>query len=153
MTIAPFPHRYVVSLASGELHAPPRAPVPAGAPPQFGGRDTVWSPEELLVGAALLCLETTFAAYARRAGLDATLTGTATGTLEKTASGPAFSSITIDVEMRVNGDDEAARRARDVLLRAERDCIVARALRVPVTIASSTLVREARTEVGPSASK
>src|SRR5690606_35571801 len=69
MSVAPFPHHYTVSLSGDELLALPRAPIAAGAPPQFGGSEDVWSPEELLAGAVLLCLQTTFAAFAKRASL------------------------------------------------------------------------------------
>jgi hypothetical protein len=65
-TIAPFPHTYTVALEDRQLRAPPRAPIAAGPPPQFGGSADVWSPEELLVAAALECLWTTFEAYASR---------------------------------------------------------------------------------------
>src|SRR5690606_26909578 len=60
MSIAPFPHRYIVELEAGKLASLPRQEILVGAPPQFGGTDTVWSPEELLVGAVITCLQTTF---------------------------------------------------------------------------------------------
>ncbi len=69
--MTPFPHQYIVTLADGELRAPPRAPIAAGPPPQFDGSDRVWSPEELLVAATLECLWTTFENLARRQGLGA----------------------------------------------------------------------------------
>lgn len=131
MPIAPFPHRYTVTLAGGQLAAPPRPDVPTGAPPQFGGRDDVWSPEELLVGAALSCLESTFAAYARRAGLTIhAWRGDGVGTLVKAAGGPVFSSIDLTVAIETEPGQEA--RVAEVLGEAERACIVSRALTVPV---------------------
>lgn len=105
--IAPFPHRYTVSFADGQLAAPPRAPIAAGAPPQFGGSDRVWSPEELLVGAALVCLSTTFAALARRDELTVhDWRGSAAGVLEKSATGPTFTSIELMVELAVAAADQ-----------------------------------------------
>jgi organic hydroperoxide reductase OsmC/OhrA len=133
MAIAPFPHRYIVSLANDQLHALPRAPVHIGPPPQFGGTDSVWGPEDLLVGAAIACLKTTFDAFARRDGLrfrDWTASGT--GVLEKGASGPRFSEITIHVAFAVDeGHEEDARR---VLAVSERQCIISRTLTCPVAI-------------------
>ena len=143
MPTAPFPHVYVVSLANGELGAPPRSPVKAGAPPQFGGSDQVWSPEELLVGAALLCLQTTFTAYAKRAGLEVhAWRGTGTGTLVKATGGPVFSAIDLDVELATDPADEP--RARQALDEAERACIVSRALSVPVHVSCSFATPSAR---------
>lgn len=131
--VARFPHQYTVHLEDGHLLAPPRAPIVAGAPPQFGGSDVVWSPEELLVGAALECLWTTFEAYARHDSLHVSRwRGSGVGVLEKDRGGPTFTSITLNVELAVAAADED--RARRVLAMAEERCLVTRALRVPVTV-------------------
>ena len=131
--IAPFPHRYTVRLADREIQAPPRAPIAAGSPPQFGGSETVWSPEELLVAAALECLWTTIEAYARHDALDVRgWTGTGTAILEKGTPIPTFSSITLHVELAVaHGDEERGRR---LLETAEKRCIISNALKVPVVL-------------------
>lgn len=139
----PFPHRYTVSLADGLLTAPPRTPIAAGPPPQFGGSETVWSPEELLVAAALECLWTTFEAYARRDKLDVRgFSGSGTAVLEKgttAAPTPAFSSITLAVELVVPAGDEE--RAQRLLQTSEERCIISNALRVPIRL--ETTVRNA----------
>jgi organic hydroperoxide reductase OsmC/OhrA len=133
MTIAAFPHRYVVAYADGRLVAEPRSPIRAGAPPQFGGSDQVWSPEELLVGAAVLCLETTFAALARRAAVAVTeWTATATGVLDKGPAGPVFTVIRIAVDIATDPGNEE--RVAGLVHSAERQCIVSRALAVPVEV-------------------
>ncbi|MEN9577331.1 MAG: hypothetical protein RJA70_340 [Pseudomonadota bacterium] len=137
MTVtAPFPHRYVVSLEAGLLSADPRPPIPAGTPPQFGGSDKVWSPEELLVAAVLLCLKTTFDAYARRDSLEVRdWRGTGTGVLEKSPTGPAFTSVQLRVELKVcPGDEERARKLLDT---AEHHCIIANAIKAPVQLEAS----------------
>ncbi|MBL9013733.1 MAG: OsmC family protein [Myxococcales bacterium] len=142
-TIAPFPHRYTVRLADRQLLAPPRAPIAAGPPPQFGGSDTAWSPEELLVAAALECLWTTFEAYARRDKLEVLdWVGTGTAVLEKGAPIPTFSSITLRVELAVAAGEED--RARRLVETAEGRCIISNALKVPVG-----LEVDVRATVGP----
>lgn len=132
-TIAPFPHRYTVRLEHQSLVAPPRAPIAAGSPPQFGGSETVWSPEELLVAAVLECLWTTFEAYARHDELAVTSwSGTGTATLEKGKPVPTFSSIALRVNLTVAAGDE--QRARRLIETAEQRCIISRALNVSVTL-------------------
>jgi organic hydroperoxide reductase OsmC/OhrA len=129
----PLPHRYVVSLFNGELTAPPRQPIAAGRPPQFGGSDRVWSPEELLVAATLECLWTTFEAYARRDGLAIRQwDGCGIGVLERAAKVPTFSSIELDVHLEVDRGQEE--RAHALLDKAEANCIIANALRVPIVV-------------------
>jgi organic hydroperoxide reductase OsmC/OhrA len=131
--IAPFPHRYTVRLADRQLLAPPRAPIAAGSPPQFGGSDSVWSPEELLVAAALECLWTTFEAYARHDALAVhRWSGTGVAVLEKGSPVPKFTSITLRVEMVVAESD--VERARRLLQTAEQRCIISHALSVPVIL-------------------
>jgi|CXWL01.1.fsa_nt_gi organic hydroperoxide reductase OsmC/OhrA len=131
--IAPFPHRYAVALEDGNLVAEPRPRIPAGAPPQFGGTDRVWSPEELLVGAVLLCLKTTFDAYALREALEVLdWRGTGTGVLAKSPTGPAFTSVELHVQLNVKPGNEE--RARQLLETAERHCIISRAIKAPVVL-------------------
>lgn len=130
---APFPHRYTVALEDRRLSAPPRTSIAVGAPPQFGGSNEVWSPEELLVGATLECLWTTFEAYARHDKLDfAGWRGSGVGVLDKGPTGPVFTSITLSVELEVAATD--VERAQRLLATAEKHCIISNALRVEVTV-------------------
>lgn len=139
--MSPFPHRYVVELSDGQLAASPRAPIDVGAPPQFGGSEYVWSPEELLAGAALTCLWTTFSAYARRAGVtNIGWSGTAIAVLDR-GRPPVMTSIALVIDLRVPADQVGA--AAHALSDAERDCIVARSLIVPVTVRPTIRAREA----------
>jgi organic hydroperoxide reductase OsmC/OhrA len=133
MTIAPFPHRYSVMLDNEQLVSEPRTPIEVGAPPQFGGFDDVWSPEDLLVAAALTCLKTTFDAYMRKEGI-AILDwkGVGTGVLVKGKEGPVFESIDLDVEIVVDSGEEG--RVQELLAKAERQCIISRALTAPVRV-------------------
>lgn len=131
--MTPFPHRYSVRLSDKQLLAPPREPIALGPPPQFGGTDRAWSPEELLVGATLECLWTTFLAFAKRDGLEvAAWSGSGVAILDRGAPVPVFTSITLSVEMRVAAADEE--RARRMLEKAEKNCIISHALNVPVKL-------------------
>jgi len=130
---APFPHRYTVELAERLLTASPRPPISVGSPPQFGGTDQVWSPEELLVGATLECLWTTFEAYAAHDKLEFSgWRSSGVGVLDKGPTGPVFTSITLSVDMTVAAAD--VERAQRLLQTAEKHCIVSNALRVAVTV-------------------
>ena len=130
---APFPHRYTVTLAEGQLAAPPRPPIEVGPPPQFGGVDRTWSPEELLVGAALACLWTTFDAYARHDRLViGGWSGSGTAVLDKGKPVPVFTSLTLAVTLVVAPGDEP--RARALLATAEQRCIISNALKLPVAL-------------------
>ena len=138
MATAPFPHTYTTSLEGNVLLAGSRPPVLVGAPSQFGGSDDVWSPEQLLIAAALTCLKTTFDAFARRERVTVLgWRGTGTGVLVKGREGPVFESIELAVEIATEAGDEA--RAQSLLASAERHCIISRALAAPVHVTSTVI--------------
>lgn len=142
MTIAPFPHTYTTSLDGNTLRAGTRKPIVTGPPSQFAGSDDVWSPEQLLIAAALSCLKTTFDAFARREQVTVLdWRGTATGVLVKGREGPVFESIELAVELTTEAGDEA--RAKSLIASAERHCIISRALSAPVHL--TTTVTAGRT--------
>jgi len=132
----PFPHSYSVGLSDHRLTAEPRQPISVGAPPQFGGTNEVWSPEELLVGAVLLCVKTTFDAFARKAELAVhSWTGKGAGVLDKGPAGAIFTSIRIELDIQT--DSGAESRVRDLLRSVERACIISRAINAPVDVVAN----------------
>ncbi len=155
MSIAPFPHRYEVTIDDNALTARDRAALLVGPPPQFGGTgERDWSPEELLLGAVAACLKTTFDAYARRQSIAVdTFHARAEGILEKTRDGPAFSSVTIRVELAVRGGDDEILKAKQTLQRAEHDCIISRSIKAPVALEATvrSAVDSATSGVAPTA--
>jgi organic hydroperoxide reductase OsmC/OhrA len=133
-----FPHRYELNLAwpgqgGAALEAAGRRPIEGGAPSEFGGRDSWWSPEHLLLSSLSLCLMTTFEALSRRArlavlGYDCR----AEAILDRVESGLAFTALALHVRVAVAPAD--AERAPQLLESAKRHCLVANALAVPVTL-------------------
>ncbi len=136
MAIAPFPHHYAVSYSDGFLRADPRPQIPGGGPPQFGGTNTVWSPEELLVASVLLCFKATFDAYARRDSFEFHgWEGTGTGVLDKSPTGPVFTSINLQVRLTVASAD--VERANKLIHTAKDNCIISNAIKAPVHLEAS----------------
>ena len=133
---ARFPHRYTATLVRvgrslASIEAPPRPPLVGSPPPEFGGPADRWSPEHLLLSALGLCLYTTFEALATKDELELLAwRSEVEGVLDRTASGLAFTSFVVRVELASSDID----RARAVLERAKRQCIVTNALCVPVAI-------------------
>ena len=123
-------------LASTATTPSRRGPIEVATPPEF--RDGVagyWSPEDLLVAAVASCFTLTLGAVAERGGaplLDATVT--ATGHMSHRDDGRyGFFVIEIDASLEtIVGGEDTVRRAARV---AEKRCIVAQALDVPVHVA------------------
>ncbi len=133
-----FPHHYEVNLSwprqgGAELYAAAAPPIAGGAPMQFGGRDSWWSPEHLLLSSLSLCLMTTFEAIAAKARLKVVRGDCrAVATLDHDEGGLGFTALGLHVEVEVAPDD--AERAARLLASAKKHCLVANALRLPVTL-------------------
>lgn len=110
-----------------------KAPVEIATPPEFRGTDPdTWSPEDFFVAAAASCLAVTFAGLAEREGLHVEA-------LEVTGDGVAsmrqdgrFGFTQLELRMRIDTDVATAARARELADQAERTCLVAVSLDLPV---------------------
>lgn len=136
--IAPFPHQYELTVTAvgdrlGRVSSGPRPDIIGGPPAQFGGRDDWWSPEHLLLGAVSLCLLTTFEALVAARGVTVIdYASQVKGILDRTTEGPVFTSIVLDVALKV--PEAQKERAVELLERAKRLCIVSQALKPPVDL-------------------
>ena len=98
------------------------------APPQFGGLDGRWTPEDLLMTALASCFTTTFHAIARYSKFEYTdLEVEAEGTVSKTGTGYSFSEIVIRPSLTIP-NEENRERAINLLQKAKALCLVSRAL-------------------------
>lgn len=136
----PLPHHYAASassdaegsvcLASGEL------PVLRSAPPkQFDGPGDQWSPEELFLAAVGDCFVLTFRAIARASSLSwKHLDASVEGLLERVERTTRFTQITVHAELTLNDSVSDGDKAHRMLEKAERTCLVANSLAVPVEL-------------------
>jgi len=80
------------------------------APPEFGGLDGRWTPEDLLLCALASCYTTTFRALADYSKLEyADLSVEVEGTVMKTESGYAFREIVIRPTLSISSEQERCR--------------------------------------------
>ena len=128
-----FPHHYTVATngsATGdvELNADGLPTLRSASPIPFDGPGDRWSPETLLVAAVGDCLILTFRAVARASGFAWTsLDCDVTGTLDRIDRTTRF--VAFDVRARLHvprGTDPD--RARQVLEKAERSCLISNSL-------------------------
>ncbi len=130
----PYPHHYGVRShggASGPV-ALESAGLPSlqSAPPaEFDGPGDLWSPESLLVAAVADCLILTFRGVARAAAFPwERLECTVEGLLERVAGVTQFSRFTTHAKLTVMAGSDAA-KARELLERAEKLCLISNSLR------------------------
>lgn len=100
------------------------------APPEFGGLQGRWTPEELLLCAVGGCFTTTFRAIAARSNFEYTdLEVETQGTAAKAADGYRFGEIVIRPKLTISSEEER-NRAIDLLKKTNALCLVSRALAV-----------------------
>ena len=101
------------------------------APPQFGGLEGRWTPEDLLMTALAGCFTTTFHAIADYSNFDyADLEVEADGIVTKNVTGYRFSEIVIRPTLTIESEQNRG-RAIGLLHKAKELCVVAHALATP----------------------
>jgi len=135
----PVPHRYNVTLTSGE-HSHPvitsdgLEPLTSAPPKNFDGPGNLWSPETLLVAAVADCFALTFRAIAKASQLRWTrLLCDADGTLDRSEGVTRFTAVDLHVWLVVPAETSAD-RARAMLEKTEKNCLVGNSLRFTPTL-------------------
>jgi len=98
------------------------------APPEFGGLEGRWTPEDLLLGAVASCFTTTFRVIAEYAKFEySDLEVEAEGIVRKSDSGYSFSEILLRPTLMISSEQDQG-RALGLLHKAKALCMVSRAL-------------------------
>jgi len=135
----PFPHHYGARArgSSGGAIALGSDGVPgleASAPVEFGGAGGSWSPETLLVAAAASCFVLTFRSVASASRLDwQRLECDADGTLDRRDAVTRFVALHLRARLVV-APGQDPERARRLLEKAEKACLVTRSLAFEPTL-------------------
>ena len=111
--------------------------VQVAPPPEFKGHDGIWSPEDLFVASANICLMTTFLSVAERAGLAfISYESAAEGKLELVDGKFQFTAITLNpvITLPVGGD---VAKAKELIEKAEANCLISNSMKAHVTLAST----------------
>jgi len=101
------------------------------APPQFGGMEGRWSPEDLFLSSLASCFTTSFnaiAEYAKFQYID--LEVEVEGVVSKTTSGYRFTGVVIRPRLKISEDADEA-KGLELLNKTKGLCLVSRALEIP----------------------
>jgi len=135
----PLPHKYDVRLTGGPTGyatlTVPGVPDLAAAPPSdFDGPGDAWSPEHLLLAAVQTCFLFTLRAVAQASRIEFTsLELSGEGTVDRRDGGMRFTEIVLRPRLKLPaGADE--NKARRVLEKSEKGCLVTASLSVPVRL-------------------
>ncbi len=108
--------------------------IQVATPPEFKGHEGIWSPEDLFVASANVCVTTTFLAVAERAGLAFTsYESVAEGKLELVDGKFQFTAITLKPTITLPANADAA-KAMELIGRAEANCLISNSMKAKVTL-------------------
>ncbi len=103
-----------------------------GPAPEFGGKEGLLNPEEMIVGAVNSCLMMTFFYFVKKADVRViSYESKAKGTVEKGKEGLRFVSVEVDAKVIVDSAD-LSEKIRNFGQLAEKYCLVSRSLSCPV---------------------
>ena len=144
----PLPHHYeVTAIANQNGHMEITSqglPSLISAPPlEFDGPGNFWSPETLFVGAVADCFALTFRTIANVSRLSWTsLVCDASGTLDKSDGVMRFTAIQLRARLLLPAGADPD-RARKVLEKTEKNCLVANSLKFEPALVTEVVVEEA----------
>jgi len=119
----------------GRINGPSLPSITVGAPPEFKGRQGIWSPEQLFVAALNTCYMLTFLAIAENSKIPlVSFSSTANGKLEQ-APGSGYQITEIMVKPRVViASAKDLERLPRILEKAKENCFVSNSIKSAVTI-------------------
>ena len=108
--------------------------IQVATPPEFKGHEGIWSPEDLYVASANICLMTTFLAVAERAGLTFTSYHCeAEGRLELVEGKFQVTVITLRPQIALQSGSDAA-KAKELIEKAEANCLISNSMKTRITL-------------------
>lgn len=108
--------------------------IQVATPPEFKGHEGIWSPEDLYVAAANICLMTTFLAVAERAGLAFTSYHCeAEGRLELVEGKFQVTVITLRPHIVLQSGSDAV-KAKELIEKAEANCLISNSMKTRVDL-------------------
>ncbi|MBN2644665.1 MAG: OsmC family protein [Desulfuromonadaceae bacterium] len=118
----------------GEIRSGGKPPVAVATPPEFGGPENIWTPEDLLASAVASCLMTSTLFFADRAKITLrSYASTAVATMEKTAKGLAITGVKVAVVISLENAEQAD-AIRKAVEMAEVNCPISTTLNCPVEL-------------------
>ena len=117
-----------------------KPPVEFTPPPEFGGVDSAWNPELLLVSSIETCMLLTSLHFVKALGIELkSYDSKADGELAKTPQGLRFQQMTVTVRGFV-GKAEDVEKFKSAVANAEKWCPVSNAVNFPVHVIAEVFV-------------
>jgi len=118
----------------GEANCSGKPSLEVATPPEFGGPENIWTPEDLLTSAVESCIMASALYFLNRGKIPfRSYKSKAVGTLEKGPIGLVFSRIAVEVTLELE-DPAQADAAHKAVVQAEKTCPLSNSLDCPVEL-------------------
>jgi peroxiredoxin-like protein len=146
MDVKPKVHTYRTTVKwteqrKGMITCAGKPDIQVATPPEFKGHEGIWSPEDLFVASANVCVMSTFLAFAERAGLAfASYESEAEGRLELIDGKFQFTTITMKPRITLKSGSDVA-KAKELIQKAESNCLISNSMKTRVSL-EPTIIEE-----------
>jgi len=108
--------------------------IEVAVPPEFGGHEGIWTPEELFVASINICIKATFLYYARRNNLNfLSYESEAEGILGRIENRSMFIEIKVIPRIRIAADSQFE-KAKEIITLSEKNCLISNSIKSKVEV-------------------
>jgi organic hydroperoxide reductase OsmC/OhrA len=117
---------------TGETRSTGKPTVEVATPPEFGGPENIWTPEDLLTSSVATCIMTSALFFLDRSKIALrAYRSNAAATMEKGPAGLTITGVKVSVTVELE-DPSQADSARKAVEQAEKTCPISNSLKCPV---------------------
>jgi organic hydroperoxide reductase OsmC/OhrA len=141
----PVQYRYETNLKwtgekKGTLGSQGKPDINVACPPEFGGHEHIWSPEDLFLSSVEVCTMTTFLWLAQKERIPiVSYTSTAEGVAELVGKTFQFSTIHLKLKIGISSEKDR-KRVETIIDKIPRLCVVSASIKTEVTIHSDIVL-------------
>jgi organic hydroperoxide reductase OsmC/OhrA len=118
----------------GILSSSGKPDIEVAVPPEFGGHENIWTPEDLFVASVNICIKTTFLYYAQKQNLELlSYESEAEGILEKSENKFMFTEIKIMPKIRIASDSQHE-KAKEIMILSEKGCLISNSIKSKIEV-------------------
>lgn len=118
----------------GETRCAGKPAIEVATPPEFGGPENIWTPEDLLTSAVATCIMTSALFLLERGKIALrSYRSSATATMAKTPGGLAITGMSVKIALSLENPSQGD-AARQAVMQAEKSCPLSNALTCPVEV-------------------
>jgi organic hydroperoxide reductase OsmC/OhrA len=146
MDLKPREYKYETSLTwtgehKGDIVSPDKPVVKVACPPEWGGHEGIWSPEDLFVGSVELCTMTTFLYLLDKNKMKIlSYKSSAVGIAKMVSGSFIFSEVVVEPEVEIS-DSEHTSRIKELFEECRRGCLIANSVKSDVQIKPKVIVK------------